>query len=875
MRALRGWIIRLLGLLKQQQNDNDLAEEIESHLAMHIEDNLHSGMSPEEARRNALIKLGGLDKTFEEYRDRRSFSWMSELQRNFRFAGRMVWKQKTLSLIVIGLLAFASAVNTTIFSVYNFLYLRSFPYPDNERMVFVDLQGGYDYYDLHFRQHENRSFQALGSYNLGSSNYSCQGTAHPVDVLIVSPDMASVFQYRPVLGRNFLKSETESGQPKVVMLSYRFWQREFGGSTSVIGKTLKLDGELHTVVGVLPSNGDFPSFPKPKDLWVLYQKGSGNLPWAYGRLKQGTSIEQAQQELALIHKSILETRAYKMDPPKIQFLRDGIFGKSNTDPAIIMLLFSSGLLLLIVCLNIAGMMLARSESRAQEIGIRTALGSSRAGIVRQFLTESLLLAFFGVFAGLLLGQLLLKLIVFSFQAAIKSALPSWVRLTPDIPLLAFCVALTGIATVIFGLAPALHASNVNVQQSLHEAGSRTSASGSKRRLLKTLVVWEIAFTFVLLVAAGLLLRGWQKMLAIDPGFRAENVFTFQLRLPPSYGRSDFFERMIDSLRQVPGITAASGSNSLPMGGSNKFYFDVAGITSNQADSMILMRWIFSDYFKVLEIPLLAGRDFTMEEARNPKADVVIIDQSFARRYWPGANPIGKRIRIRQEGDWQGQWRTSVGLDRWMTVIGITRDVSNFGLDRAIEPGAYFPCKKWPVTWYHILVRSNLGSATTFRSIQSQLHKLDSDIGMFSPMALTDIVDQSTFDRRVLSITMAVFAISALLIAAAGVYGIVNYTVSRRTHEIGIRMALGATRTQVIGMVIGGGARLLTFGAILGMVGSIMASQALRSMLFGITSFDFPTYLVAGGVLIAAVGAATLFPAKRAASIEPIRALRSE
>ncbi len=627
------------------------------------------------------------------------------------------------------------------------------------------------------------------------------------------------------------------------------------------------------MVGVLPSNGDFPSFPQPKDLWVLYQKNYGNLPLAFGRLKQGISIEQAQQELTLIHKSIMEARTYKMDPPKIQSLRMGIFG--NTDPAIIVLLFSAGILLLIVCLNVAGMMLARSESRAQEIGIRTALGASRAGIIRQFLTESLLLSIPGVFAGLLLGQLLLKLIVFSFEIAINSGLPSWVRLTPDIPLLTFCVLLTGVPAVIFGLAPALHASGVNVQQSLHEAGSRSSASGSKRRTLKTLVVGEIAFAVLLLVTAGLLLRVWQKMLAVDPGFRAENVFTFHLRLPVAYSTTVFYERIIDSLRQVPGVTAASGSNSLPMGDANRFYFEGEGVTPGQADSMILMRWIFPDYFKTLGIPQLAGRDFTKQEARNPKADVAIVDQSFARRYWPGADPIGKRIRIRKEYDWQGQWRTQVGMDQWMTVIGVTGDVANFGLDRAIEPGVYFPYQKWKVTWYYILVRSNLGPAGTFRSIQSQLHKLDPDIGMFSPMAMTDIIRQSTFDRRILSITMTGFALAALLIAAAGVYGIVNYTVSRRTHEIGIRMALGAERSQVLSMVIAGGIRLVLAGAAFGIAGAIVASRAMQSMLFGITSFDFPTYIITGAVLAVVVAAATLPPARRAASIDPMRALRSE
>jgi predicted permease len=867
MKTLRAWIIRLCSLFKEKNLDHELADEIESHLAMHIADNLHSGMSPEESRRNALIKLGGVDQTFEEYRDRRGFRLLTELQRNCRYAGRMLWKQKTLSLIVIGLLAFAGAVNTTIFSIYNFLFLRSFPYPDSERLVSIDFKGGYDSYDSIFRERqENRSFEVFGSFNIDSRNYSRQGVARPTDVLIVSSDLASVFQYRPAIGRGFLKKEEDPKEPKIVMLSHRFWQREFGASVTAIGQTMKLNGEVHTVIGVLPSNADFP---QPVDLWVLYKKDYGNLPRAFGRLRAGVSMEQARQDLARIHKSIMETRSYKMDPPQIESLRESIFG--NTSLEVTVLLFSSGILLLIVCLNVAGMMLARSESRTQEIGIRTALGASRSGIIRQFLAESLLLSIPGVLLGLLLGQLFIKLI----KSAMNFDMPSWVRLTPDIPMLAFCVALMGAATIFFGLAPALHASRVNVQQSLHEGGSRSSAGGSKCRALKTLVVGEVAFAVVLMVAAGLLLRVWQKMAAVDPGFQAENVFTFSLRLPNSYFKSDFFERCIESLRQVPGVTAASGSNSLPMGGANKFCFEAEGVAPRRADSMILMRWIFPDYFKTLGIPLLAGRDFNREEAQNPKSKVAIIDQSFARRYWPGANPIGKRIRIREETDWQGQWRKTVGLDQWMTVIGVTRDVANFGLDQAIEPGVYYPYKKWEVTWYYILVRTSMGPAGALGSIQTQLRKLDPDVGVFSPMTMTELVKRSTFDRRMLSIVMTLFAVAALLIAAAGVYGIINFTTSRRTHEIGIRMALGATRGQVLGMVIGGGARLMAIGAMLGIAGAIAVAQAMRSMLYGVAALDAPTYFIVGAVLIGAVLLATLLPARRAASIEPMRALRSE
>jgi len=877
MKTLRAWIVRLCSLFKRKQQDREFAEEIESHLAMHIEDNLRSGMSPEEARRNAMIKFGGVDKIFEEHRDRRGFRWLSELQRNLCYAARILWKHKALSLIVIGILAFASAANTAVFSVYNFLFIRSFPYPHSERLVYVGTSGGYGGYDSesHYRyREENRSFEAFGSYNPDYRNYSRQGEARTTSILLVTYDFASVFQYQPALGRGFLEKEEGPGEPKVVMLSHSFWQREFGGKVSALGETLKLDGEVHTVVGVLPSNADFP---QPADLWVLIQKGQGDTIRGYGRLKEGVSLEQAQQDLTRIHKSMMETRSMNeyLAPPRLQFLREKLFG--NVGSTIRKLLIAAGILLLIVCLNIAGIMLARSESRSQEMGIRTALGASRAGIIRQLLTESLLLALPGVLLGLLMGQALLKLIALKLEA------PSWVRLTPDIPFLAFCVVLTGATTAFFGLAPALQAARVNVQHSLHEASSRLSASGAKRRGLKMLVVGEVAFAVVLLVGAGLLLRSWQKMLAVDPGFRADHVFTFNIKLPPSAykGIDDnarFFERFIESLRQLPGVTAASGANVLPLGGYNQFFFDVEGVAPHPAaepDPAILMRWIFPDYFKTIGVTLVSGRDFNAEDGRAKNSCVAIVDQSFARRYWPGADPIGKHIRIRAEDNWQGQWRKDVGLDRWMTVVGLTRNVAHYGLDRAIEPGVYIPYNKWRSSQMYILVRSTVDPAGIVGPIRSQLHKLDPDVGIFFPMTMTEVVKRSTLVRRVLSIVMMLFAVAALLIAVAGVYGVVNYTVSRRTHEIGIRMALGATRGQILSMVAGGGARLMIVGAILGVAGAFAASQAMRNMLFGITALDVPTYFIVGAVLIGAVAAATLLPARRAANIEPMRALRSE
>jgi putative ABC transport system permease protein len=853
--------------------DREFGEEIESHLAMHIEDNLRAGTNPEEARRNALIKLGGIDKVFEEHRDRRGLPWLAEVERNFRYAFRILRKQWALSLTVICLLAVASAANTTIFSVYNCLYLRSFPYPHGERLVAIDSAA------LYARGEQNQSFDGFGFYNPDNRNYSRQGSAGTMNILLVTSGFASVFQLQPVLGRGFLEEEDRPGEPKVVMLGYGFWQREFGGSPSALGETLKLDGEVHTVVGVLPSDADFP---ERADVWVLFQRDRNDVTWyprGIGRLKEGVTLEQAREDVGRIHRAMIERRPVneKIVPPRLQSLRESVFG--NTRRIMSVMLFAVGILLLVVCFNIAGMMLARSESRSQEMAIRTALGASRAGIVRQLMTESVLLAIPGVLLGMLIGQALLKIYALKLEA------PNWMRFTPDIRFWAFCVALTGAAAIFFGLAPALQAARVNVQCSLHEANPRASAGGAKRRGLKLLVFGEIALAVVLLVGAGLLLRAWQKMLAVDPGFRAENVFTFNIKLPAfSYGYKGendpgrFFERFIEQLRQIPGVLSVSGANNLPLGGAyNQVILDVEGVPPCPASEPdpITVRWVFPDYFKTMAIPLISGRDFDEKDGRTEGSCVTIVEQSFARRYWPGVNPIGRRVRMQADYYGRGMWVDFPGDKPWTTVVGVARDVTHYGLDKAIQPGIYIPYNMRKTTQMYIVVRSTIGPSGIVGPIRSQLHAIDPDVAVWYPMTMTEVMDKSTVARRVIAIAMTIFAVAALLIAAAGIYGIVSYTVSRRTHEIGIRIALGATRDQVLSMVVGESMRLVLAGAVFGVAGAYVASRALRHMLFGITSFDAPTYVAVTVLLIGVVAAASLLPARRAATIDPMRALRSE
>ena len=883
MKTLRAWIVRLFSLFKWKKLDREFGEEIECHLAMHIEDNLHAGMSPEEARRNALIKLGGIDKAFEEHRDRRGFRWLAELQRNLSYASRILWKQKALSLTVILLLAVASAANMTMFSLYNGLFLRPFPVPHSERLVDLDETApewnqkstGLDYTDFHEWRKENRSFEAMGLYSgPRMPRYSRQGKSQPTTALVVTYDFASVLQIQPMLGRGFCERDDLPGAPKTVMLGLGFWQREFGGSVSALGDTLKLDEEVYTVVGVLPSSADFP---RKADMWIPLQMSPSNLSRVYylkgiARLKEGITLERAREDITRIHKNMIEVRPVNaITSPRLQTLPEGTFG--NYRQSVLILQLAVAMLLLIVCINISGMMLARSESRSQEMGIRTALGSSRSGIIRQLLTESLSLAILGTLLGVLLGLLLLRILTLALLRS-NYAIPSWVRLNPDVRFLGFCGLLMVATTVLFGLAPALQATRVNLQRTLHGVSLGSSSSIAKRRGLRVLVAGEVALAFVLLIGAGLLLRSWQKVLAVDPQFQVDNVLTFMIDLPVKiYKRPEdlarFYDQLMERCRQLPGVMDVTGAMPAPLSGGYTYSFlEIEGIPPRASDEpypWILGRCVFPGYFKAMGIPLLSGRPFMEEDGRTKDTQVAIVNQSFVRRFWPNVNPIGKRIRYRDEG-MTGEWRT---------VIGVSRDSKEYGLDKETPPAVYSPYNQVFNNAMYIFIRSNVNPDGLLGPIRSQLHEMDPDILIMIPKTMKEWVMQYAEGRGILFVFMMLFGAAALLITAAGVYGVVHYSVSRRTHEIGIRMALGATPGRVLSMVIGEGLTFAIAGAVIGGIAAIPFSQAIKSRLFGITAFDAPTYFIAGAVLAGVAAGASLFPARRATSIEPMQALRSE
>lgn len=797
-------------------------------------------------------------------------SWLRDLV----YALRVLSRQKALSLTVIGLLAVAIAANTAIFSIHNGLFLKPLPFDEPDRLVDVDEMAprwnleytGVAYPDFHEWRNQNRTFDDLALWRPRSASLSGRGEARRVETLQVTHDYLRTLRLEPAVGRGFLEAEDKPGGEKLAMISYGMWQREFGGDEGVLGQSLKLDGVPHTIVGVLPPEA---VFPRESDVWYLMQKDPAEMDGWYlrclGRMKPGVTIDQARDDLTRVHKNLIETRdVNEITSPRLAPVVERQFGDSRTMTAII---FSAvGVLLLIACVNVAALMLARSWVRTREIGIRTALGASRARILRQLLTESALLAIGGVAAGIVLGQWFLKALVRS----VPQELPAWVRLEPDWRFAVFCIALAVACAVLFGLAPALQVSRVHPQHALGDAGARASYGARKRRGMNALVVAEVALAVVLLVASGLLLKAWQKVRDVDPGFRAENVLVYDLVLPESVYTDDDervrkIEQLVERHRALPGVLAVGGSTAPPLSGHWGSFFEVEGALPpgpDEQDPVILQRVVVPGYFEAMGIRLKTGRFFTSDDGITLGSYVVIVNETFADRFWPDADPLGKRLRFRGGGDVP-----------WMTVVGVNYDVKHYGLDQQMRPGLYLPLKQYKVDFMDVVIKTAVEPTSLLPAIRQQVREMDPDVPVAQPMTMVQQVDRSLAMRSLSSRLFVLFAAVALAMAMAGLYGVISYMVGRRTHEIGIRMALGAHSANVLGMVLASGARLAVTGVLLGLVAAAGAARAMESMLFGVSPWDVPTYLAVAFLLFLISALANLLPARRAAAIQPTTALR--
>jgi putative ABC transport system permease protein len=811
---------------------------------------------------------------------------MDQLLADLRFALRMLRRTPGVTAVALMTLALGIGANSAIFSVVDAVLLRPLPYRDAHQLVMINgkfprmqlFRVGLSGPELKDVASQMKTLASVGAYEQGDFNLS-GGSTPPERVIagLASSGLFPTLGVQPILGRFFAADEAWKGNDRVVVIDHGLWQRRFGGDSNVLGKLITLDNDAYRIIGVLP-----PGFriERQCEVWLplsssieMLEKRSTHWLKVVGRMKPGVTAQMLTAELAGFSSRLTQAYPgnYKSGGWELEWrpLRDEVVG--NVRPALLVLLGAVACVLLIACANVANLMLARAAARQREMAIRAALGAGRARLMRQLLTESLLLALFGGGLGLVLAMWGLDAII----AASPDALPRVREIALDGRVVAFTCAVALATGVAFGLVPALAASRVDLNDALKEGGRGTTAA--RGRLRQALVVVEVMLSLVLLVGAGLMLRSFWRLGDVRPGLDANHVLTLRVSLPETVGSASdeerqrwvhWFERAQARLGQLPGVTTVGAVNHLPFDGrSSDTSFQIEGyMPPDGAEPDNELRVVLPGYFQALGIPLVRGRLIAAGDAPTAPS-AVVINQAMARRYWHGdEDPIGKRLKIDAGG----------ANGPWCTIVGIVGDVHGFGLDVAPRAEMYFPYAQSPGSASLALVlRTTVPPESLVPTVQAVMSELDPNQPIYDLRPMTDLVASSLARRRFSLGLMLLFAVVALLLAAVGIYGVMAYTVAQRTHEIGVRVALGARPTDVMKMVVRDGMRLVLFGLGLGLAAALLLTRVVSSLLYGISTTDASTYVAIAAVLALVALVAVLLPARRATRIEPMVALRTE
>ena len=855
-----------------------LNQEIDEELQSHVEEAVAQGRDPNEARR----ALGPALRLREESRDVRLIVWLDSLRADAAFGWRQLMKNKVASAAAILSLAFGIGATTTIYSIMDALLLRPLPYPNSPRVVQVwntftprgmmEIPASEPEF-LEYRQ--SRSFAHFAGFSTGAVTLTGSGDPLRVAASWVTPDFLEVLAMKPWRGRGFTADEFETGQSQAAILSYRIWQSHFASSPEIIGKSTLLNGHSCPVVGVMPRNFGFPG--SDVDIWqpLPIATASANLGNHYldliGELKPRVTLRQAGTELATILARIEHKYpAYYGGATGIGVslipLRQQMVG--NLRPTVLVLMAGVGFLLLIACTNVASLLLARGEDRQPEIAARMALGASRRRILNQLLVENLLLFLGGGALGLGLAFACLKVV--SAGDYLNVAQMGGVNL--DFRVLAFTAAASLATGLFFGSIPALKASRSNVSDALKAGGRDAMGNRHRTRARSVLVVTEIAFSLLLLTGAGLMIGSLAKLLGVSLGFNPENVVTMRLSLPEArYSlrqTAAFFHDLQDRVRSLPAVQGVAIVNQLPMSEiTANASFDVEGRPANGNINVADTRIISADYFHVMGISLARGRFFTDQDGALPPASV-IVNQTLALKVWPGTDPLGKRIRLRSDAP-------------WLSVIGVVADIRNHGSNAPTEPEIYFldtdqPFGIWTdLRSMNLVVRTAVGPQQIVTPIRALLKQMDPELPIYKVSTLEQVVSSSVSPTRFPALVLSLFGSIALFLSAVGVYGVLAYTVAQSRHEIGVRMAIGARKGQILGLFLGQGARWVAIGGCIGIIAALTTVRFMQSMLFQVSAYDPRVFFSVLLVLSLVVLLASLIPAVRAAGVDPLTALKSE
>ncbi|HKT51216.1 MAG TPA: ABC transporter permease [Candidatus Angelobacter sp.] len=899
MRTLRAWIFRVASLFNRRKKDWEMEQEFQSHLQMELEDKMRSGMTPEEARRAAMIKSGGLSSARESHREQRGLPFLETLLQDIRYGIRNLRKSPGFTIAAVAMLALGIGANTAMFSVVNAVLLCQLPYREADRLVQlwetepapgVFPFAGPDYLDW---QAQNKTLESSSlSYDYAYFNLSRTGDSQVTRAMATQANFFATLGVPMLRGRSFAAGEDQKGKDHVAILTYPLWQSFFGGREDVLNNAVELDGEKYTVVGILPKWYRFSSVGLyvPLDMGPKGMGQRGNHSFhAIARLKPGVTVEAAQADLMIIAKRLEQQYpdSNKQVEARVIPLHEQISG--DVRPRLLVLLGAVALVLLVACANLANLLLARSTGRQREIALRSVLGASRIRIIRQLLTESLLLSLTGASLGLLGAYWCARLI----ESARTLPIPRQSPVQIDLNVLLFTIGAGLFVGLLFGLAPALQATRGKLADELKSgAQSVLSPSGWSRKLRDALVIVEIALSLSLLAGAGLLIKSFARMSHADIGVDPENLLTFSVYLPhASYpttvSQRTFTERFLSQLQALPGVKSATFSSAIPLESGSNGPIKVDGDTNPAHNSVLVeQNLITPDYFRTYGIPFLQGANFTpadLEHAwqmneklqelsktdpefKHIPPDVsfdAVISRATAETFWPGQNPVGK---IYHWGNFP------------VRVLGVVGDVNEWGVRLPPHPQAYYPLTFAfnPAGFgSSVAIKTSGDPRALLPAVRATLRSVDSSLGVYQARTMEQVIANDVEDAGVQTMLLGSFAGLALLLACTGLYSVLSYLVTQRTREIGIRMALGAQRGHVLRLVMRHAALLTAAGLGVGLLIALIGTRLVKSMLFQVSAYDPATFVAVVSGLAAIALLAALIPVRRATKVDPMVALRYE
>ncbi len=806
---------------------------------------------------------------------------MDSLWLDLRYSVRKLLKNPTHTGVAVITIALAVGANSAVFSVVDGVLLRPLPYPEPERLIRVwgtsqqarNLRGNISEMDFSDFEAQSQVFEKIAAFTWTGGGVTLTGEDEPerLRLVFVSRDFFPLLRIEPELGRFFLPEEDKPGNDRVVILSHGLWSRRFAAGRDIVGQTLILNAVEHTVVGVMPRHFKHPesSAGQEPDLWIplAISAASGNRSGRYlrsiARLEEGVSLARAQAEMDVMTKGLEEDYPASNTGRgvRLESLHEAWVGDVRV--ALLLLLAAVGAVLIIACANVASLLLAKAVSRQKEVAVRAALGASRARLVRQLLTESVLISLVAGLLGLILALGATKILV----SMAGESVPRAGNVSVDVRVTLFTFGLAFVTGLFFGLVPALGTSKIRLQQSLKE-GAQAAASGAVRgHASSLLVVFETALAFVLVIGAVLLIQSFLHLESVDPGFETENVITMNISLPPArYGEPHeqgvFYERLLERVRAIPAVESAAVINYLPLASGHScdsFTIDAQTPFPPGAGPCAEYRRISPEYFRTMRVPVLAGRDFERRDDEDAPS-VAVVDETMARRFWGDKDPIGKRL-------------SSHGVSR--EIVGIVRSVRHFGPERESPPALYVPHVQDPVGWHSLVIRTPSQTSGLMASVRAEVGAMDPSLPLFGLQTMEQMFHDSVAQPRFRTLLLGGFAGVALILAAVGLYGVIYHSVSQRTREFGVRMALGAQRADVLRLVVRQGMTLVVAGMILGVFGAFGLTRFMSSLLFQVSPTDLTTYSVMCFILIVTAFLACLVPARRASKIDPLVALRYE